>query len=99
MLETVKYSAKINGDQWVVLTSLGFGRWQVQLWGTETMQVEFVGLTSSEAKERAVALVSLFFLGRNGASHLPNELDWRAVSSITRRRYRFQSTPSHTTFQ
>jgi hypothetical protein len=94
MLETVKYSARIKGDQWVVLTRLGSGRWQVQLWGNETMQVEFVGLTSSEAKERAVALVSLFFLGRNDAGQVPEEFDWRAVLSITRRRYRFQSTSS-----
>jgi hypothetical protein len=92
MLETVKYSAKIKGDQWVVLTSLGFGRWRVQLWGTETMQVEFVGLTSSEAKERAVALVSLFFLGRDNAGQVPDEFDWRAVLSIERRRNRLQST-------
>jgi hypothetical protein len=91
MLETVKYSAKIKGNQWVVLTSLGSGRWQVQLWGSETMQVEFVGLTTSEAKERAVALVSLFFLGRNDPRQLPDQFDWRAVLSITRRRYRFQS--------
>jgi hypothetical protein len=95
MLETVKYSAKIKGDQWVVLTSLGLGRWQVQLWGTETMQVEFVGLTSSEAKERAVALISLFFLGRD-AGQVPDEFDWRALLSIERRRKRFQSTSSHT---
>ena len=84
MFETVKYSAKIKGDQWVVLTSLGFGRWQVQLWGAETMQVEFVGLTTSEAKERAFALVSLFFLGRNDPGPLPDEFDWRALLSIDR---------------
>ena len=90
MLETVKYSAKIKGNQWVVLTSLGLGRWQVQLWGAETMQVEFVGLSTSEAKEHAVALVSLFFLGRNHSGRLPDEFDWRAVLSIERRRSRFR---------
>src|SRR5204863_7000524 len=41
-----KYSLKMGGDQWIVLTDLGANRWQVQLWGPETMQVNCIGLTT-----------------------------------------------------
>lgn len=91
MFQTLKYSAKIGVNRWVILTSLAEGRWQVQLWGTDNMEVQFVGLTVEEAKENAIALVSLFLLQRDPVPILPGQFEWRSVLSLSRQRYRFQT--------
>jgi len=76
-----KYSLKMGGDQWIVLTALGANRWQVQLWGPETMQVNCIGLTTTEAKEHAMALVSLFLLDHNPDLKVPTRPQWKLVMS------------------
>src|SRR5947208_13273768 len=76
-----KYSLKMEGDQWIVLTDLGANRWQVQLWGPETMQVNCIGLTTKEAQEHAMALVSLFLLDHNPDLQVPTSPEWRTVLS------------------
>ena len=76
-----KYSLKMGGDQWIVLTDLGANRWQVQLWGPETMQVNCIGLTTKEAQEHAMALVSLFLLDHNPDLKVPTTAEWRTVLS------------------
>ena len=86
-----KYSSRIDGDRWIILTSLGDQRWQVQLWGAETMQVEFVCRTERDAKQHALSLVSLFLVGRDPQTALPTKIQWRPVLSVTRRRWRFHS--------
>ncbi len=55
------------------------------------MEIEFVGLTSNEAKDCAIALVSLFLLERCPGATLPGAVEWRSVVSVTQRRYRFHS--------
>jgi len=76
-----KYSLKMGGDQWIVLSDLGANRWQVQLWGPETMQVNCIGLTTKEAQEHAMALVSLFLLDHNPDLKVPTSPEWRTVFS------------------
>jgi len=87
-----KLSAKLEGGLWIILTNLDRQRWQVQLWGPLTMQIEFVGLTFAEAKEHATALVSLYLLEHAPESTLPSNLQWKTVVSRTERQYKFQRT-------
>src|SRR3974390_3208069 len=92
MPETVysRYCLNLDGERWVILTNLDDCRWQVQLWGQEALHVNFLGLTVEEAKDHAIALVSLFLMDRCPDVHMPSSPEWRLLSSRTARRYKFQ---------
>jgi hypothetical protein len=93
MLLTVfeKMSARIDQERWLILTNLGQFRWQVQLWGPEPMQTDFVGLTMQEAKEYASALASLFLMNQRSNCEVPSNVEWKVLVSRTERQYKFQS--------
>ncbi len=93
MLQTVyeKLSARIDQERWLILSNRGQYRWQVQLWGPEPMQTDFVGLTMQEAKECAAALAALFLMNQHAKCEVPCAVEWKVLVSRTERQYKFQA--------